>query len=175
MKALSACVRFLDAVSDWTGTIISWLTTVLVGLVCYQVFTRYALNVSRIWIDELQWHVFAALFLLGAAWTLKDDKHVRVDLIYTRFGPKGKAWVNLLGTLLFLLPFCVIVIWASVPFVESSWQIGERSTEGDGLPARYVLKACIPVAFVFLFLQGISLGLRSLLTILGREPGERAD
>ena len=170
MKALAAGVRWIDWINEKVGFADSWLTTVLVILVCFDVFTRYVLDHSLVAVQELEWHLFAVIFLLGAAYTLKHDRHVRVDLFYARMGPKGKAWVNLLGSLLFLIPFCGFVIWASLDYIRFSYIDGEGSPNPGGLPGRYVLKACIPLAFGLLLLQGLATAGRSLLTILGRDP-----
>ena len=165
-------MKFLDALSEKVGIFTSWLTSVLVLLVCYDVFTRYVLDKSWVAVQELEWHIFAVIFLLGAAYTLRHDKHVRVDLVYQTQSLKTKAWINLLGTVLLLLPFCAVVIWKSLSFVESSWEVGEQSPDYGGLPARYILKAFIPLSFFLLALQGIAFAIRSLRTIVGRDEPE---
>ena len=169
MKVIAAGVRWIDWINEKVGFAASWLTTLLVLVVCFNVFTRRFLDMTPVSMQELEWHLFALIFLFGAAYTLKYDRHVRVDLVYARLGPKGKAWVNLLGSLLFLVPFCGFVIWASIDFVHFSFMDGEGSPNPDGLPGRYVLKACIPIAFAILLLQGLSLAGRSLLVIRGHE------
>ena len=113
MKSARAYVRFADWLNEKVGVGVSWLTTVLVVVVCYDVFTRYLLKSSLVAVQELQWHLFALIFLIGAAYTLKYDKHVRVDVFYSRFSDRGKAWVNFLGSVLFLIPFCLVVMWSS--------------------------------------------------------------
>ena len=113
--------------------------------------------------------LFAIIFLVGAAYTLRQDGHVRVDLFYARFSPRTKAWVNFFGSLIFLIPFCLVVIWSSKVFVSESYRIGEISPDPGGLPARFVLKTAIPVGFLLLMLQGLSLALQSLLKILNRD------
>ncbi len=172
MEFVRKCVGAIDALNEKVGQGVSWLTTVLVLVVVFDVFTRYVLNASMVAVQELEWHLFAVIFLLGAAYTLKHDKHVRVDVIYARQSPKVKAWINLLGMVLCLLPFCAVVVWASWGFVESSFSVSEGSENPGGLPARSVLKACIPVSFVLLFLQGIAEALRSVLVITGHAPDD---
>ena len=125
-------------------------------------------NLSSTAAIEGQWYMFSLVFLLGAATTLAQDKHVRVDVLYGRLGPKGKAGINLSGTLLFLLPFCVFGIWMTWPAVANSWAVREVSPDPGGLP-RYPIKAVIPLAFALLFLQGLSELAKSLLTLLGRD------
>ena len=172
MKFAQAYVRFADRLNEKVGVGVAWLTTVLVVVVCYDVFTRYLLRSSLVAVQELQWHLFAIIFLIGAAYTLKYDKHVRVDVFYSRFSDRGKAWVNLVGSVLFLIPFCLVVMWSSRFFVYNAYMIGETSPDPGGLPARFILKAAIPVGFFLLLLQGVALALRSLLAVLGEEEGE---
>ena len=170
MRALDAFMRAIDALNEKVGLGVSWMTTALVLVVVFDVLTRYVLNISMVAVQELEWHIFSAIFLLGAAFTLKHDEHVRVDVIYSTRSPRVKAWINLLGCLLCLIPFCALVIWASLDFVQGSFDLGEGSENPGGLPARYVLKACIPVGFVLLLLQGVAEALRSVLTLAGRLP-----
>ena len=166
MKALKAAARFIDALNEHIGKAIGWLSTGMVVIVCYDVFTRYMLKQSSIAVQELEWHLFAVIFLLGAAYTLQHDRHVRVDVVYLKFSPRIKAWFNLAGSVVFLIPFAILVIWASQKFVANSWNMGETSPDPGGLPARYILKAFIPAGFLLLTLQGISLAIHSLETVL---------
>lgn len=115
--------------------------------------------------QELEWHLFAIIFLLSAGYTLKIDEHVRVDVFYSRFSEKKQAWINLFGSLFFLIPFCVILIVSSENFVFISFRVGETSPDAGGLPARYILKALIPISFFFLLMQGISLAFKSIIKI----------
>jgi TRAP-type mannitol/chloroaromatic compound transport system permease small subunit len=115
--------------------------------------------------QELEWHLFAIIFLMGAAFTLLKDNHVRVDLLYSTFNPKRQAWINLVGTLLFLIPFVLIIIYSSYNYVANSFAFSESSPDPGGLPARYILKAFIPLSFIFLLLQSFSLLFSSILQI----------
>ncbi|MGR3176879.1 MAG: TRAP transporter small permease subunit [Candidatus Anammoxibacter sp.] len=168
MKFLRHYIKFIDNLNEKIGNLTSWLTTIMVVVVCYDVFTRYLLKKSSVAVQELQWHLFAAIFLIAAAYTFKHDKHVRVDILYARFSPKMKAWVNLSGCIIFLIPFAVLIMWASRDFVANSFIIREISPDPGGLPARYILKALIPIGFFLLFLQAFSVTFKSLLTILGK-------
>lgn len=170
MKLLDRIVYWIDRINEWVGMGAAWLTTALVLVVCYDVFTRYLLRRSVVAIQELEWHLFATIFLLGAAFTLKYDRHVRVDVLYTKFTKRQQALVNILGGLLFLIPFSILVILSSKNFVAISFQIRETSPDPGGLPARYILKACIPVGFFLLFLQGISLVVKSIKAY--RDPSD---
>jgi TRAP-type mannitol/chloroaromatic compound transport system permease small subunit len=175
MHTIKKAIDSLDTVSEKTGRLVSWLTALLVLIVCYDVFTRYLLKKSSVGVQELEWHLFAVIFLLGASYTLKHDRHVRVDVLYVNFSPGRKALVNFAGSLLFLLPFAILVIMTSKDFVMNSFLIRETSPDPGGLPARYLLKACIPVSFILLFLQGISLALKSLLELGKSGSSDSAD
>lgn len=158
--------KIIDSVNSWIGKVVSWLTLVLVLLICTDVALRYIFSFSQAGFYELEWHLFAAVFLLGAAYTLRYDKHVRVDVFYSRFGRKTKAWVNLIGTTIFLLPFCFVIVYTSIPFVGDSFAILESSPDPGGLPYRFIIKATIPIGFGLLFLQGLSEILKSISIIL---------
>ncbi len=169
MNILRKCARFIDNINEKVGFAASWLTTILVVVVCYDVFTRYLLKKSSVAAQELEWHIFAVIFLVGAAYTLKHDKHVRVDVLYARFSPKRKAIINMIGCVIFLMPFIIMIIWTSRNFVANSYMFGETSPDPGGLPARYVLKGFIPLGFFFLFMQALSLLFKSIITVFGGE------
>ncbi|PCJ32636.1 MAG: C4-dicarboxylate ABC transporter permease [Gammaproteobacteria bacterium] len=168
MKSL---ILTIESISEWTGRAASWLVLALVLLICYDVSMRALFNQGSIGRQELEWHLFALIFLLGAAYTLKHDQHVRVDIIYqSRFlSDKSRAWINLLGSLILLLPFCAVVLFSSWPFVESAFYYQERSANPDGLPYRFLLKGSLLVAFSLIFLQGIANMLRSILILRQQE------
>ncbi len=165
MKFMKAYVNAVDKFTERTGSLISWVSFILVLVVCYDVFTRYILRESSVALQELEWHLFALLFLIAAPYTLLKDEHVRVDVLYTKFSPKAKAWVNLAGSLLFLIPFCVLVIISVKEFVLQSFIFRETSPNPGGLPARYIIKAVIPLSFFLLLLEGVSLAIKSFLNI----------
>ena len=156
----------IDRINDFIGKSVAWLSLALVLLIVMDVFLRYVLQFSVPATFELEWHLFAAIFLLSAGWTLKNDQHVRVDLFYQHFSEKGKAWVNLVGSILLLIPFCVVGFTESLDFTINSWKVNEISPDPGGLPARYVIKGCIPTAFLLLGLQGVSALLKSISTLI---------
>ena len=158
-------IGIVDKIIDSTGKFISWLTLILVLLICYDVVMRYLFNYSTVAIYELEWHLFAMIFLIGGAYALKHDRHVRVDVFYHNLSEKNKHWVNLVGTLLFLLPFCYIAFTASLKFVAFSLQFNESSADPGGLPARYLIKGAIPAGVFLLSLQALSLLFQSILGI----------
>ncbi len=120
-------------------------------------------------VQELECHLFALIVLVAGGYTLREDGHVRVDIVYRSrwVGDRGRAWIDLLGIFLFLMPFCLLVIWASMPFVAQSFSLGEGSPDPGGLPYRFLLKAAIPVGFMFLLLQGFAMAVRSVQRLRG--------
>lgn len=175
MKVIKLVVRLIDGLNEWVGRFISWLSTFLVAVVCYDVVTRYILRSSSVAVQELEWHIFAILFLIGAAYTLKHDSHVRVDVFYTLMTPRWKAVVDFAGSLIFLIPFSLLVIWTSKNFISMSYLTHETSPDPGGLPYRYLLKAMIPGGFVLVLLQGIAIALRSFCTIIGKPIGPKTN
>ena len=172
MKLLLRLSGIIDQFSEITGKGVSWLAFLMVILVTADVVMRYLFHVSFVALQELEWHLFALIFLLGGAYTLKHNAHVRVDLFYQRLGKKGRAWINLAGCLIFLFPGCYLVVTTSIPFVHASFSLHEMSPDPGGLPARYVLKMAIPAAFIMMALQGVSMLIHSLLEIAGVDQSE---
>ena len=162
-------IKVVDSINDRFGSLAGWITTLMVINVFVDVLLRYGLNKVSIAMQELEWHLFAAIFLLGAGHTLKKNGHVRVDLVYNNFNDRQKAWVNLIGSILFLLPFSLMVVLSSQEFVLSSFQIRETSPDPGGLHARYILKSMIPLGFSLLLLQGIAEFFKNFLFLKGEE------
>lgn len=179
MKALFRLADAVDALSEKVGSLAALLALVMVLLGAFNAVARYAgraLGVdlaSNLYI-EAQWFCFAAMFLLGAAVTLRRDEHVRVDVLYARLSPTRKAWLDVAGTVLLLVPFCGFAIWSSLPTVLMSVSVREGSPEPGGLP-RYPLKVLIPVAFGLVLLQGLAFLVRRLADALGRGPAPAAE
>jgi TRAP-type mannitol/chloroaromatic compound transport system permease small subunit len=169
MNALKQLSQLIDSLNQWVGRGVAWVTLGLVLAVFVDVVMRYLFNTSFVFTQELEWHLFGFIFLIGAGYTLLHDGHVRVDIFYQRAGFKTRAWINLWGVLLLLIPGCLMVISTSWAFMVNSLAILEGSPDPGGIPFRFVLKGCIPVGFSLLLLQGISLGIHSLLQILGLE------
>ncbi|MCP4023840.1 MAG: TRAP transporter small permease subunit [Desulfobacteraceae bacterium] len=172
MRFLEWYVAFADACNEKIGKFVGWLSTLMVLIVFYDTIMRYLFNKGSIAFQEMEWHLFSIIFLIGAAYTLKEGGHVRVDILFIHFSKKTKAWVDFLGTLIFLIPFCIIVIYSSQKFVGNSWAVREISPDPGGLPARYLLKAMIPTGFVLLIFQGLSEALKNLFVILGKKGGD---
>ena len=172
MNAIKWLSRSIDKINEWVGRGTAWVTLGLVMVVFTDVVMRYLFNTSYVFTQELEWHLFGFIFLIGAGYTLLHDGHVRVDIIYQRQGFKGRAWINFCGVILFLIPGCVMVITTSWKFAANSFSILEGSPDPGGIPLRFILKGCIPVGFTLLLLQGISLGLHSIMQILGIEKAK---
>ena len=160
---MDTLARWIENLSEWTGRLSAWLIPALVLLIAYDVLMRYLFHSGSVALQELEWHLFALVFLLGAAYTLKHDQHVRVDVLHHMawFTPRTKAWVDLFGTLVFLLPLCLLIIHASWPFVVNAYHYAEGSPDPGGLPWRFALKAAIPIGFTLLALQGVACGIRA--------------
>lgn len=162
-------INSLDWIGEKTGALVSWVAVLLAVLVGLDVVMRYVFQFTFIWMIETEIYLFGMLFLIGSAYTFKHGKHVRVDVFYTRFSEKGKAWIDLLGGVFLLIPWCYVVIVSSWYYGLSSFMINEGSPQPGGLPALYVLKFCITLGFVFLLLQGISEMLKSIQIIFKRD------
>ena len=169
---LKNIVRWINAVNELVGQVASWLTLILVVLVCFDVTTRYLFDDTATWIMELEWHLFAMIFLFGAGYAMKYDRHVRVDLFYEKFSPRDKAWINLLGAIIFLIPWCVVIIYVSYHYAYESYLINEGSPDPGGLPNRYIIKFAITIGISLLLLQAISTVASSSLILMGTEENE---
>lgn len=160
MQGLLRAARAVDRLNRSLGKAVGWLLLVMVLVGAYNAVARYlerdlGLSLASNAYVELQWYLFSLVFLLGAPYTLRAGAHVRVDVLYGGHSTRGKAWIDLVGGILFLIPFCIFAIWISLDFVANSWAVREQSPDPGGL-ARWPLKAVVPVAFGLLALQGFS-------------------
>ena len=167
MATLQKLSERLDRVSEYTGRTIAWLTIAMVLVTFTIVILRYLFNTGWIAMQESVTYMHALVFMLGAAYTLKHDGHVRVDIFYQRLGPRGRAFIDLAGTLFLLLPVCSFILWVSWEYVAVAWQLKEGSPEAGGLPGVFLLKSAIPLMAGLMILQGISAALRAWLVIVG--------
>ncbi len=181
MDALLKLSRGIDNAVDFMGRHVSWLVLLMVVLGVYNTIARYiggmvGANFTSNALIELQWFSFSILFFLGASYVLRHNEHVRVDVFYGNWSPKRKALVNLLGTLLFLLPFCAVVLWVSTRPVliawgwnpmNGAWRAWEMSPNPGGLPYAPI-KSFILVGFGLLFIQGISEAIKSVGVLQGK-------
>ena len=148
----------------------AWLTLVMVIVTFVVVIMRYAFDAGFIWVQEFVVWMHAVVFMLGAAYTLQAEEHVRVDVVYRTMSERRRAWVDLVGVIIFLLPVCLFLGWNSFDFVTQSWSIRESSRESGGLPYPFVpmLKSVLLLMPLSVALQGLSLALKSLKTLRGR-------
>ena len=165
MKKRLSIAAWIDKLNERVGRGVAWLSAVLVLVVVIDVFSRYFLNDTAAWVMELEWHLFALIFLLAAGYTFRHDKHVRVDLFYVNFSPKDKALVNVVGAAVLLLPWLGVLIYSSTAYAYQAWLIREGSPDPGGLPARYLIKAAIPLGLGLLFLQGVAEGIKNLVIL----------
>jgi TRAP-type mannitol/chloroaromatic compound transport system permease small subunit len=161
--------NFFDRFSDLMGWIAGFLNLVMLVNVFYDSIMRYFFDSGSIALQELEWHLFAMVFLFGIAYALKEDGHVRVDILYDRFSPRWKAIVNIGGTLLLLLPLSLLIIEGSVWYVQEAFTSGEISGDPGGLSYRWLIKLVIPTSFIFLVVSAIGFVLHNINIFRGLE------
>jgi TRAP-type mannitol/chloroaromatic compound transport system permease small subunit len=160
----------LDRFSTASGQAAAWLTLFMVIVTFVVVVMRYVFDAGLIWVQESVVWMHAMVFMLGAAYTLRSEEHVRVDVFYRTMGERGRAWVDLIGVLIFLMPLCLFLAWKSFDFVTQSWSLREASRESGGLPYPFIpmLKSVLLLMPITVALQGLSLLLNSLHTLRGK-------
>ena len=176
MHALLRVAGLIDALTERVGRAARWLILLTVLISAGNALARYAFNLSsNAWL-EIQWYLFAAVFLLCAGYALKHNQHVRVDVLASRLSRRAQAWIEVFGTLVFLLPMALLILWLSWPVFVDSWRSGEVSSNANGLvlwPAR----ALVPAGFALLALQGLAELIKRIAFLLGRipDPGAAPD
>lgn len=160
----------LNRFSQVTGKLLRYLSIAMMLCLSTVALLRYGFNIGFIALQELVTYLHATVFMLGIAYTLSQDEHVRVDIFYQRFSLRGKAWINAIGGIVFLIPICGYFLLSSWGFVSQSWQIHEGSVDPGGLPAVFLLKSLIPAMAITLLLQGLAEILKNLLFLM-RVPG----
>jgi TRAP-type mannitol/chloroaromatic compound transport system permease small subunit len=165
MTVLRNLVQYIDAFTDRSGRVLAWLALGMAALTALIVVMRYGLNTGSILAQELVTYMHGCLFMLGAAYALKQGAHVRVDIFYRNFTPRGRAWVNSLGSIVFLMPLCLFIVFSSLDYVLESWAMLETSPEPGGIPAVFLLKSLIPLMALNLLLQGLAETLRNALLL----------
>jgi len=161
--------KITDKIIDFVGLITAILLLLMILNVAYDVFARYIFHNSSIAMQEFEWHLFAVIMLYGTGYALKHNAHVRVDFLYDNFSPKKQAWINIVGTLLFLLPLALLVINASYDFVMDAYTTNEVSQDPGGLPYRWIIKAQIPFAFIFLIFCAFNFVIHNINVLRGVE------
>ncbi len=169
MKVLKRAVEICDKINEWIGSYIVTSAVILFILVIFSnVIMRYVFNTSFVFMAELEWHVFAFIFLMGAGFTLLYDGHVRVDIFYSIMDRKKQAIINLFGVIFFLIPSCYLVLSTTIPWVIVAYKVGEVSIDPGGIPARFLLKATLPTGYLLMLIQGISLLIKSVFILMNK-------
>jgi TRAP-type mannitol/chloroaromatic compound transport system permease small subunit len=160
-KTLTAVEAFID----WSGRTVSWLSLLLVLVTFFVVVLRYVFDSGSIALQEVSSYLHATIFLVGMAYTLQQDAHVRVDIFYSSASPKRKALVDFLGTYLLLFPICLLLLWTASPYVGNSWAVFEGSTESSGIQGVFLLKSLIPAFAMLLAMAGFNIAARASITL----------
>lgn len=162
MEILCKLERLINRISGATGWLAGWLCVLMIGVVFTDVITRYFFHGGSIAMQELEWHLFAAIFLLGAAYVVREDANVRVDIIYAHLKPRRKAIIDICGYLIFVIPMCTLILYSSWDFVSYSYQLQETSGDPGGLPYRFAFKALLPIGYGLVLIQSLAEILRNL-------------
>jgi TRAP-type mannitol/chloroaromatic compound transport system permease small subunit len=149
----------IDTFIDALGRITAWSSFALALVMGGNVLLRYVFNTGTVWSQELEWHLMVPICLFGMSYALRHGEHVRVDVLYASFSQKTKDLIDLITAVL-AMAISLIIIWLSINYVNQSWSIGESSANPGGIPARYILKAMIPMGFALFFLQSLAQGVR---------------
>ena len=171
MDSLLGYTRFMDNVSERVGKLVSWLILAAVLVSTLNALVRYTFNIGSNAFLELQWYLFAAVFLLGSAWTLKRNEHIRIDVVVGRFSARAHAWIDIFGTLFFLLPLCFVILYNGIPFFIDSLKSGEMSSNAGGL-ILWPAKMLIPLGFALLALQAVAELIKRVAVLQGKIDGK---
>jgi TRAP-type mannitol/chloroaromatic compound transport system permease small subunit len=169
---LRQLARRIDAVQERVGRFTSFVTLAMVLVVFSDVVLRYGLSKSSVFMQEMEWHLFAVGYLLAAGYTMLYDEHVRVDIVYSSWSPRRKAWANFIFAFVFFFPSVFLVIYTTIPFLRNSFMVNEGSPDPGGVPARWALKSVIIIGFGLLGLQGISETIKNFYVAMGWEQPE---
>jgi TRAP-type mannitol/chloroaromatic compound transport system permease small subunit len=172
---MNKALAFIGKTIDVLGNFCSVLMILMVANVFYDVVMRYFFNDVSIAMQELEWHLFAAMFMFGIAYTLKEDAHVRVDIVYDKLSARKKAWVNIFGSLVFALPITLIILYFSIDYTFDAFEMGEGSPDPGGLPHRWIVRAIIPTSSVFLLLAIVYVILSNLQILSAPQPQEESE
>ncbi|MEO8507964.1 MAG: TRAP transporter small permease subunit [Betaproteobacteria bacterium] len=174
MNALLALSRTIDALNDRVGKAVYWLVLVAVFVSAANAIVRKAFDMSSNAFLEIQWYLFSAIFLLCAAYTLLKNEHIRIDVIAGRFSRRTQTWIDIFGTVVFLLPMVALILYESVPWFLRAWHSGEVSPSAGGL-VLWPAKILVPIGFTLLGLQGLSELIKRIAFLkgLGPDPTEK--
>ncbi len=175
MGYMKRILQLLEQLSEHTGRLFAWMLLLMVVVTFLVVVLRYAFNVGWIAMQESITYLHAIAFMMGAAYTLKHDGHVRVDIFYRRWSRRRRAWVDFLGGLLLLMPVCIFIAWSSWAYVLSSWSYLEGSPEAGGLPGVFLLKTFMLIMPVLMILQGLAQILTAWVHLRGDSTPDEGD
>ena len=173
MELLLKISKLIDRMTERIGRLLFWLVLAMILVGAFNAVARslsrfVGINLSSNAFIEMQWYMFSLVFLFGGAYALKHGAHVRVDVLYGNVSDRARAWINFVGTLVFLIPFCCFMLAVTVPSVANSWSVWEQSPDPGGLP-RYPIKSAVPIAFLLLLIQAVSEGIKHLAALRGVE------
>ena len=167
MRQLFRIQEFLARIVIGVGKLSAWLSIPLMVVIIFDVVTRRFLVLGSTKLQEGEWHIHAVLFLLCIGFTYIEDAHVRIDLLRERLSTRARDWIELIGCIIFVIPYCLIVTYFAEDFVERSWAVGEASDSATGLPYRWAIKAFLPIGLFVLLLSGITILLRKIIELFG--------
>ena len=171
-QTLRNIARKIDALDDRFGRFVSWIMLLMVLVVFTDVVLRYAFRTTTVWLQELEWHLFGIVYLLAAGYTMLYDENVRVDIVYSRWQSRKKAWSDFILYLVFFYPSAIMIVWTCIPFVRDSLRVFEGSPDPGGIPLRFLLKSVIIVGFGILMIQAFSQTVKNFFWAMGWEERE---
>lgn len=171
---MNASLNLITKIIDALGNLCSLLMLLMIANVFYDVVMRYFFNDVSIGMQELEWHLFAAMFMFGIAYTLKEDAHVRVDIFYDSMTKRKQAFINIFGSIFFALPITLLILYFSYDYAYEAYSIGEGSGDPGGLPHRWIVRSVIPVSSIFLVLSIIHVVLSNIQILLGTQEEQNS-
>lgn len=169
MARMRSWADAIDQLNTGVGHAMAWTVVLMTAIVVYDVSMRFLFQMGSVMLQELEWHLFGLIFLLGAAHTYRQDGHVRVEIIYQKLTNIQQSKINLFGNVFILAPVCLLVIWTSVPFISNSFSYAEISPDPGGLPFRWLIKSVIPAGFFLLLLQAFADSVRQIIFLRGTD------
>ena len=170
---MNTSLKLITKIIDALGLFCSLLMLLMIANVFYDVIMRYFFNDVSIGMQELEWHLFAAMFMFGIAYTLKEDAHVRVDIFYDAMSAKKQAIINIFGSLVFALPITLLILYFSYDYAFEAYEMGEGSGDPGGLPHRWIVRSVIPLSSVFLVLSIFHMVLSNIQILRGIKVPEK--
>lgn len=174
MNTFINIVNIIEKTIIRIGKAVSWVNVLLILVILVQVVLRYLFSFSSVALEELQWHLYAVGIMTGLSYALSENTHVRLDLLHGRFRKKTRAWIDIIGLTVLVLPWCYVIILHGFDFVAASWRVKETSASPTGLSCYYIIKSVIPVSFSLLALAALSRILKQILVITGKEVSHDA-